>query len=336
VTGAGDSVFVTGGTGHLGPSLLDALVRAGYAVRVLTRNPARHPWLCDLSVDVVTGNVEARDSLERALMGCRYVIHAAGRFSFWGAPETFGRTNVQGTQHMLDAAKLAGVERFIQVSTVAVIGDPTPGQVVDENHPPHPADPYQRSKLEGERLALQFGRTHDLPVIVLRPGAFYGPGGRYAFNRLFIEDPLKGLRIQVQGGRRIIFPAYVGDVAAGIVASLTRGRPGETYNMSGASLSHREANRIVSEEAGISPFRLSVPGWSMIALAAAWTALSRLTRVEPYYPINLRSYVFNDWIVSSEKAQRELGFQAVDFREGVRCTLDWYQRQGILRGARVR
>lgn len=336
MTGAGDSVFVTGGTGHLGRSLLEALITAGYAVRVLTRDPARHPWLCDLNVDVITGNVEAGDSFERALAGCRYVIHAAGRFSFWGTPESFARTNVQGTQHMLDAAKRAGVERFIQVSTVAVIGDPEPGRVVDEDHPPRPADPYQRSKLEGERLALQFARTHGLPVIVLRPGAFYGPGGRYAFNRLFIEDPLKGLRIQVQGGRRVIFPAYVGDVAAGIVAALVAGRPGETYNLSGASISHREANRIVSEEAGISPFRLSVPGWSMIALAAIWTALSRLTRVEPYYPINLRSYVFNDWVVSSQKARDELDFQPIDFREGVRRTLSWYRQQGILRGTRVR
>jgi nucleoside-diphosphate-sugar epimerase len=336
VIGAGDTVFVTGGTGHLGPSLLDALIGADYRVRVLTRNPARHPWLCDLNVEVITGNVEARDSFERALTGCRCVVHAAGRFSFWGTPESFARTNIQGTQHMLDAAKQAGVERFIQVSTVAVIGNPEPSRVVSEDHPPRPADPYQRSKLEGERLALQFARTHGLPVIVLRPGAFYGPNGRYGFNRLFIEDPLKGLRIQVQGGRRIIFPAYVGDVAAGIVAALTMGRPGETYNLSGESIGHRDANRIVSEEAGIRPFRLSVPGWSMIALAAAWTAVSRLTRVEPYYPLNLRSYVFNDWIVSSEKARRELGFRPIDFRDGVRYTLGWYRQQGILRDARVR
>lgn len=329
---SGDAVFVTGGTGHLGPSLLDALLAAGYRVRVLTRDPARHPWLCQRDgqdLQIVVGNVEARDTFERALVGCRYVVHAAGRFSFWGTPDSFARTNIHGTQHMLDAAKKAGVERFVQVSTVAVIGDPEPGRVLDESHPARPADPYQRSKLEGERVALQFARTHGLPVIVLRPGAFYGPGGRYGFNRLFIEDPLKGLRIQVQGGRRIIFPAYVGDVAAGIVAALTAGRPGEMYNLSGAPISHREANRIVSDEAGIRPFRLSVPGWSMIALAAAWTALSRLTRFEPYYPLNLRSYVFNDWRVSSDKARRELDFRPIDFREGVRRTLEWYRGQGV-------
>ncbi|MCC7206724.1 MAG: NAD-dependent epimerase/dehydratase family protein [Anaerolineae bacterium] len=329
MSGAGDSVFVTGGTGHLGPSLLDALLAAGYRVRVLTRHPDRHPWLCDRDVQVVAGNVEARNTFERALARCRYVVHAAGRFSFWGAPESFARTNLHGTLHMLDAARAAGVERFIQVSTVAVIGDPEPGRVIDENCPARPADPYQRSKLEGERVALQFARTHGLPVIVLRPGAFYGPHGRYGFNRLFIEDPLKGLRIQVQDGQRVIFPAYVGDVAAGIVAALTLGRPGETYNLSGESIRHRDANRIVSEEAGIHPFRLSVPGWSMIALAAAWTALSRLTRVEPYYPLNLRSYVFNDWTVSSDKARRELDFRPLNFREGVRRTLAWYREQGV-------
>jgi nucleoside-diphosphate-sugar epimerase len=207
---------------------------------------------------------------------------------------------------------------------------------VVETHPTAPIDIYQRSKFQAESLALAQFHDHGLPVVVLRPGAFYGPFGHYAFNRLFIEDPLKGLLLQVNGGRYITFPVYIKDVAMSILLALHHGVPGQIYQICGETLTHQEANAIVSEEAGITNFRLNFPSWSMIALAYAWTALSEITHTEPYYPLNLRSYVFNNWRVSSAKAQRELGFVPTPFRDGIRETLRWYQSAGIFRLPKLR
>ena len=324
-------IFVTGGTGFLGHSLLPMLVQRGFHVRALTRHPDQAAWLRELGVEIVQGDVEDEALIRRAVAGCQYVIHAAGRFSFWGKREQFEQTNVVGSRHVMEAAVSAGVEKFVHISTVVVVGEPLPNQLVDETHPTHPVDPYQRSKLRGEQVALQYFHERGLPVVVLRPGAFYGPHGRYAFNRLFIEDPLKGLLIQVNGGKYITFPVYIGDVAASAISALTLGKAGEVYNICGETMAQHEANNIVSEEAHISRFRLNVPGWSMIALASAWTALSEYTHIEPYYPLNLRSYVFNYWRVSSDKAKRELNFQPISFRDGVRATLDWYYREGIVK-----
>jgi nucleoside-diphosphate-sugar epimerase len=328
-------IFVTGGTGFLGHSLLPMLVEAGFHVRALTRHPDDHPWLRTLDVEIVQGHVEDEGIIHRAVQGCRYVVHAAGRFSFWGKREQFERTNVIGAGHVMDAAVTANVEKFVHISTIVVVGSPLPNLVVDETHPTHPADPYQRSKLHGETLALDHFRKHGLPAVILRPGAFYGPHGRYAFNRLFIEDPLKGLLIQVNRGKLITFPVYIRDVAASILCALDQGRAGEVYNICGETLTHHEANTIISQEAGIPYFRLNVPGWSMIALAHLWTALSEYTHTEPYYPLNLRSYVFNNWRVSSDKARRELGFAPIAFRDGVRATLDWYHAEGIWKPRRT-
>jgi nucleoside-diphosphate-sugar epimerase len=328
------TIFVTGGTGFLGRNLLPLLVKQGYKVRVLTRHPDEHPWLKELGIDIVSGDIEDEHTVNCAVEGCRYVVHAAGRFSFWGKHEQFERTNVQGAANVMHAATRAGVEKFIHISTVVVVGTPLKDRIVDETHPTNPVDPYQRSKLKGEHLALQHHREHGLPIVILRPGAFYGPYGHYAFNRLFFEDPLKGLLIQINRGHNITFPAYIGDVAASIIAALYRGRPGEVYNICGESLTHHEANQIVSDEAGITHFRINFPGWSMIALAHLWTALSEYTRIEPYYPLNLRSYVFNNWRVSSDKACRELGFQPISFREGTRRTLEWYRQSGIWKSKR--
>jgi dihydroflavonol-4-reductase len=324
------SIFVTGGTGFLGRSLVPLLVQRGYHVRVLTRHPEQYPWLGALPVEIIKGDVEDSRLIHAAVQGCEYVVHAAGRFSFWGKREQFERTNVLGAENVMHAALAAGVRRFVHVSTVVVVGQPLPNAVVDETHPTHPMDPYQRSKLMAEQLALRYFRERALPVVVLRPGAFYGPYGRYAFNRLFIRDPLKGLLIKVDNGTHITFPVYIGDVAESVLLVLDKGKPGEVYNICGDSMTHNQANDIVSEEAGITRFRLNVPGWAMIALAYAWTALSEFTHIEPYYPLNLRSYVFNNWRVNSDKARRDLGFHARPFRDGVRATLQWYWDEGIV------
>ena len=297
----------------------------GTRLRVLTRNPAAHPWLSVYGAEAVRGDLDEPANLPALLAGCSAVVHAGGLFRMWGDPADFERTNVRGTQHIAAAALQAGVERFVHVSTIAVIGNPQPGQVIDESHPPCPADPYQQSKLAGEAVILQQVAEHGLPAVILRPGAFYGPHGHYAFNRLFFEDPLKGLLIKVSGGRHVIFPAYIEDVAAAIGLALDHGRVGEIYNICGELITHNEANAIVSEEAGLPRARINAPQSAMILLARLWTWLSRYTHAEPYYPINLRSYVFNDWPVTSAKARDELGFRPTPFREGARRTLAWYR-----------
>lgn len=324
-------MFVTGGTGFLGHSLLPRLIAGGYHVRALSRHPEQYAWLNALPVEIITGDIEDQQIVEKAVEGVDYVVHAAARFRFWGDQAAFEQTNVRGAANVLNAAVRAGVKKYVHVSTLVVIGTPLSNRTIDETHPTHPIDPYQRSKLHGEQVALDYFRDQGLPVVVLRPGAFYGPNGRYAFNRLFIEDALKGLLIKVDGGTHITFPVFIEDVAESIVLGLERGTPGEVYNICGETLTHNEANAIVSEEAGISKFRLNLPGWMLIMLARGWTCLSNYTKVEPYYPLNMRSYVFNNWRVSIDKACSQLGFRPLSFREGVRRTLDWYAAEGIFK-----
>jgi dihydroflavonol-4-reductase len=327
----GDLILVTGATGFLGHNLVTHLVRADYAVRALVRPLSNWQYLRDLGVDLAWGDVREVDSVQKAVEGCRFVVHGAGLFRFWGKPREFERTNVHGAGNVMEAARRAGVEKVAHISTIAIMGNPPRGMVIDESTPPQPSDAYQQSKWDGEKLVRQYFEHTRLPVVILRPGAFYGLWGHYAFNRLFFEDPLKGLRIEVHRGQRYTFPIFVPDLARAIESALRLGRPGEVYNVSGESLTHREANRIISRLAGISPLRVNVPGWAMVALAGAWTRLAELTGREPYYPLSLRGYVFNDWRVSSAKAQAELGFTATPFEDGARQTLEWYWESGMFK-----
>ena len=328
----GGRVLVTGATGFLGHSLVTELAAAGLAVRALVRATSDTRQLRDMGVELCVGDVREAATVNAAVTDCQFVVHAAGLFRLWGDVREFERTNVEGTAYVLEAALRHSVQKLVHISTVAVAGNPAPGTVIDENTPSRPVDAYQRSKVDGENLVRMFCQTARLPGVILRPGAFYGPWGRYAFNRLFFEDPLRGLLIQVHWGRRLTFPAFVPDVARVIVAALSAGRAGEVYTVSGDSLTHRRVNQIVSRLARIPSFRLNIPTGAMLALAGWLDRRAARTGREPYYPPNLAAYVFNDWNVSSAKARRELGFQPTSFEEGARKTLEWYRSQGRLHG----
>ena len=318
-------IFVTGGTGFLGRHLVPMLCRAGHKLRVLTRHPDENHWLCKYpDAEVVYGDLRTGKGLE-AVEGCEYVIHAAGLFSMWSMAGDFEATNVVGTENLLAVATRANVKRLVYVSTLAVIGNPQPNRIIDESHPPRPADPYQASKLKAEQVIKRYHYQQDIETIILRPGAFYGPMGDYAFNRLFFTDPMRGIIMQMDGGYYRIFPVYIGDVAQSILLALTHGKSGEIYNICDAPISHRDAFDIICKEADIHFPRLNLPGVIGLNFSRLLNLLSRITRREPFWPLGLRSYVFNDWNVTSDKARQELGFVPTPFAEGAKRTIAWYR-----------
>jgi dihydroflavonol-4-reductase len=322
-------ILITGATGFLGHNLCPYLVGRGHRLRALVRPTSDVRFLRDLGVELAHGDVRDFESVQRAVQGCHQVIHAASKFRFWGDYEDFFSINVQGTANVLEAARRAAVARFVYISTIAVVGAPRTDQLLDEQVRCEPQDDYQHTKLDAEELTLLYHREAGLPTIVLRPGAFYGPWGRYAFNRMFFEDPLKGLPMGVHHGKRVTFPVFVPDLVRSIEVALFQGQPGEVYNVSGPSLTHAQVHETVSRLAGLRAWRINPPGFTLIWLARLWTLVSRYTRREPYYSINMTPYVFCDWNTTSAKAHRDLGFVPTPFEEGARQTLDWYRQQGI-------
>lgn len=319
------AIFVTGGTGFLGRHLIPLLCRAGHHLYVLTRTPEQHQWLRHYpNLVIIRGDIETGVDAD-VLAKCDFIIHAAGLFSMWSGAGDFEATNVIGTENLLRTASSVDVKRVIYVSTLAVIGNPQPDLIIDEQHPPRPADPYQASKLRAEQITKHYHEQGLLETIILRPGAFYGPLGDYAFNRLFFTDPMRGLTMQMDGGKYFIFPAYIEDVAQSILLALTQGKSGEMYNICDAPIQHKEAFRIIRSQANIWYPPLNIPGIIGLNFARLLTVISEFTNTEPFYPISMRSYVFNDWNVTNAKAQQELNFEPTPFADGVRKTLAWYK-----------
>jgi len=152
-------------------------------VRLLTRDPASHPWLSRFpNIKIIRGDINDAECIAEAVVGCSYVVHAAGLFRFWGPRQVFEETNVDGTENILRAVVKAPVQKLIYISTIALIGTPDPNRVVDENHPAHPADNYQWSKLHAEQLIWRYQAEQGVPALIIRPGAFLRPARRLRFQ----------------------------------------------------------------------------------------------------------------------------------------------------------
>lgn len=318
-------ILVTGGTGFLGRNMLPILLESGYQVRLITRTPEKYDWLQNLNVEIVQTDIADTEAVFKAATGVRYIIHAAGLFRFFGEPDEFEHTNILGTCNILEAARQEGIEKLVHVSTIAVAGFPRNDTLITEETPPNPVDDYQRTKLEGEQMVQKYVQEFGVPAVIARGGAFYGPYGRYAFNKLFFEDPLiHHWPMGVDGGRHITFPAYIKDVARGILLCLEKGHAGEIYNIASQSVSQREVEKLIAKISGTSAFRFPAPGQMMIPIAWLLTQMSKLTHRELLYLITMKPYILGDWNVSIEKAKRELGFSPTPLEVGIRETLDWY------------
>src|SRR5918998_3622884 len=116
---AGDSAFVTGGSGFVGGALIGRLTREGITVKALARSDASAAKVEALGAEPVRGDLDDESAMREGAAGCKYAFHAAAKVEDWGDPADFERLNVDGTGRALRAARAAGVSRFVHVGTEA-------------------------------------------------------------------------------------------------------------------------------------------------------------------------------------------------------------------------
>jgi nucleoside-diphosphate-sugar epimerase/choline dehydrogenase-like flavoprotein len=210
-------VFVTGASGFIGGCLIEKLVvEYGAEVVALVRQPHKSSRLAQLAVEIVVGDVRDPAGLTRAMAGCDGVVHCAVDGSGNAAHKRL--VSVDGIRNVCTAAQAAGVKRVVHLSTVSVYG-PTPAGTMDEStaQTPH-GDAYGESKLEAEKIALEFNRA-GLPVTVLQPTVVYGPAPTY-WTTSVAEQLGSGLVVLPDGGEGICNAVYVDDVAEAICCAL--------------------------------------------------------------------------------------------------------------------
>ena len=328
---------MTGASGFVGSHVLRALLDAGYSVRALARGgklPSVIEWIVkpnEPNLELVDGDMTASGNLVRAMDGCRYVVHTAALYSFKPSDRAAIHTvNVIGTEGLMAAAYLAGVERVVLTSSSAAIGHERNGKPADETTYPDRAialpslrGDYHHSKLLQERAAFA-GRV---PVVVVNPTAPVGPGDwKPTPTGKMVRDFMEGRITAKAPGHGGLNLVAVEDVAKIHVSALKRGRPGERYVAGGENLSMDAIWQMLSEITG-----KPMPSWRApyaLALTAAYVdeARCRLNPdATPIAPLEGVKMSRDRQYADSSKAQRELGHAPAPIRDALGAAVAWYR-----------
>lgn len=213
-------VVVTGATGFVGGRAARHLVALGHDVLGLGRAEAAGRALAQEGVRFERVDVTDREALRAVMCGRTHVVHAAALSSPWGNEETMVRTNVLGTRNVLAAARAAGVERVVHISSPSIYVDRRDRLGIREDAPlPRVSiNAYARTKRLAEEEVDRVG-VDGLDVITLRPQAVFGPGDTALFPRL-IRVARKGVFPVIGSGRNLIDVTYVDNVAHAIALAL--------------------------------------------------------------------------------------------------------------------
>lgn len=320
-------VFVTGGSGFIGGHLVESLLGRGFEVRVLVHHsPLPHAE----KLEIVQGDICDKVLLGRTLEGVEMLFHLASALgSSVIGREEFRRINVQGTESVLEAARRSGVRRVIHVSSAGVFGAVRKGEVATESAAPAPISIYDKTKLEGEEVALAFARG-GMDVVVLRPGWAYGPRDRRTFK--LIRAVCSGRFVMVTRGTGMQTPVYVDDLIRGIRLASEKGQKGEVYHLAGGEIMMvRDMVDGIASACGRGRSRLYIPLPAARLAALLLEAAYAPWRKEAPFNRSKLAFFLHSKPLSIEKAGQDLGFAPeVDFRNGIARTVAWYRNQGWL------
>lgn len=306
--------FVTGGSGFLGRHLLLRMLADGHSVRALARSEESARVVEALGATAVRADLlDVRDHVD-AVRGVAVVVHAAADTRPWARPGELDRVNVEGTRAMLDAAREAGVRRFVHVSTEAVLADGHPLRFVDETapYPRRPAGEYARTKALAEQLVLA-ANSRAMRTVAVRPRLLWGAGDTLLLPHVR-DAAAAGRWAWVGGGDYLTSTCHVANACEGILQASVLGKGGETYFLTdGAPVPFREfVTRLASADGTSLPDR-SVPYAVARAAAGALDRGWRLLHLKGEPPLSPAVFALgaHEITVDDAKARSELRYSPV-------------------------
>ncbi|HNY41653.1 MAG TPA: dTDP-glucose 4,6-dehydratase [Bryobacteraceae bacterium] len=309
-------LLVTGGAGFIGSAFVRLATTQGWSTRLVNLDKLTYAGNLenltaiesDPAYSFVHGDINDAPLVKRLLEDERpdAIVHFAAEThvdrSILG-PGAFFETNLRGTFTLLEAARATGIARFLHVSTDEVYGSIDEPDDADETYPLKPSSPYSASKAGSDLLALSYWTTYRVPVTVTRASNNYGP---YQFPEklipLMITNAIEDKPLPIYGdGMQVRDWLHVDDHCRAIWAALTKGAPGEIYNVGG---SRALPNRTVVE----------------MILDAVGKPRSLMTTVKDR-PGHDRRYA-----ITTQKLELATGWRAeADFESGLAQTIEWYR-----------
>ena len=323
--------LITGATGFIGPYLIRKLVSDGHVCRCLVRPGSEKKIPKSTDLEIFTGDITRPETLRGIANGVDRLIHLAtlGHMNnFTVTEDMFTAINVNGSQNIMKEALKAGVQKIVHCSSVAAMGicDEIPAT---ENTRCNPHHPYGRSKLAAENTVQKMVQQEGLPATIIRFSMVYGPGDSRDILKL-TRMAKKGLFPKVGKRLKLTPLIHVKDAVEGLLLAAEKGGDGEIYLITNVnSKSFDRIREIIQDALGLRKRALYVPEW--VALAAASLIEKSFGLVGKSPPVTRKNIesTLADRVFSTEKAQRELGFEPnMDPEIGLRETVSWYRQMG--------
>jgi len=317
-------VFITGALGFVGRALAARYRALGAEVRGLDVR-------ADSAAKVVAGDVTQPEAWQTHIDGCDLVIHTAAIVTNNVVREEAWRVNVLGTRRVLDAAKQAGVQRFVHISSLAAMRFIIDDQA-DETAPVMPTgNPYVDTKIASEQVVLAAHAAREIDCTIIRPADIYGPGSR-PWTIVPVQMIKKGLFLLPAHGQGIFRAIYIDDLVNGVMRAAEKDEAsGQIFILGGEKTIRCETffghyHRMLGKGA---PRKLSTP--VAIAIAEAGRVIFTLLGKPTELGRGAMEMLSKKNTVSNAKAHRMLGWEPqIDLDEGMRRTEIWLREQGML------
>ncbi len=328
---AGKRILITGANGFIGGRLTERLTREQDArVHALVRAATdAGPHLRE--AQIVAGDVTDGDVVRRAMAGCDIVVHCAAMQGGCGGLADFTRVNVGGTLNLLEAAVEAGAVRFVHISTINVHGMPPPAGVCADSPLSFSGDHYSVSKALGEQAARQFVETHDLPLVIVRPGCTYGPRSN-AWTLQPLARVRHGGRVLIGRGDGICNAIYIDNLVDLILLAMDKEAAiGQAFiGAEGRGVTWREFYGAYARMLGNNRLG-SIPRPAAFAAAGCFEMLGKLRGRPPRVALSSVRFYSHKVVFDISKSSQLLGYAPrVSFEEGMRQTREWLAASGKL------
>lgn len=312
----GKTILITGIGSFIGLRATEMALEQGLKVRGIEPSPIAAQTAAQKGATVIAGSTTDPTALELASEGVDIVFHTESTTEPSGDLEHFRAVNVGGTINTAAAAKQAGAQAFIHLSSVLVYGFKYPDRITEAGQLRGDNNPLCQTKIESEAEVLKFNDPPDFGVIILRAGDIYGPGAD-----AWVSRPLALMQqnafVLVDGGRGIMNHLYIDNLIDGVFLALRQEAYGEAFNLTdGYETSWKEFYHRLAEIGGLSK-PISMPAF-LVRKAA------HLKQKEVNISPAAIDFVMRPHAYSIEKAQQLLHFvPQVGLDEGMARTAAW-------------
>lgn len=331
-----NKILITGAGGFIGGHLVEALLAAGYqpeSIRLFLWHEESMDNVPHLPFEVYRGDIRDSKDVLQAMKSVKTVFHLAARTDFAGKTlRDYYDTNVVGTQNVLEAGRISGLQKIVFYSSMAVHGIPAEvGPIIGWNErfapqKPRFTNPYGHSKWIAEQRILQAHRDWGVEYAIIRPTSVYGPREQGPTLAL-IQAIVRSQYFPVGSGKNCMEYVHVRDLVQGTVQAAESDVPAGTVMMSGSQpVAFQEVVQAVYS-ALRKPFpRWSVPGWLVWLLSLPLGMAHFFGISVPLYPQRVKT-LLSTYIFDTSRAKILYDYQpSISIQEGIQETVDWYRK----------